>query len=84
MKKLFTALLIICVMTMLSACGKYYMVTDPSSDKTYYTEKIKSKKEGAVTFSDSVSGSDVTLQNSEVTQISKEKYMEETTAPKSE
>lgn len=84
MKKLFTTVLLIFMIAALSSCGSYYMVKDPSSEKIYYTDKIKSKKQGAVTFKDSVSGSDVTLQNSEVTSVSKERYLEGTTEPKTE
>jgi len=68
----------------LVSCGSYYKVTEPSSDKTYYTKKIKSKSEGAVIFTDEVSGSEITLQNSEVIKIDKEEFKEKTMPPKEE
>ncbi len=59
----------------ITACGGgYYRVKDPSSDKTYYTEKIEEEKGGAIKLKDANTGSVVTLQNSEVTKIKKEEY----------
>lgn len=52
----------------------YYRVTDPASGKVYYTEKVSSERGGAVKLKDARSKSDVTLQNSEVTEISKDEY----------
>ncbi len=59
----------------LSACGGgYYKVTDPSTEKTYYSEEVKQEKGGAVKLLDANTGSSVTLQNSEVTEINKEEF----------
>ncbi|MCG8636859.1 MAG: hypothetical protein MI863_23710 [Desulfobacterales bacterium] len=68
----------------LASCGSYYKVSEPSSDKTYYTKKIDSKREGAVIFTDEVSGSQITLQNSEVTEIDKDEFMAATEPPEKE
>ncbi len=60
---------------LLTACGgSYYKVTDPGTNKTYYTKSIKKEKGGAVRLTDVNSGSTITLQNSEVTEINKEEY----------
>ena len=60
---------------LLMACGGgFYKVTDPSTDKVYYTKDVKHEKGGAVKLIDSSTGSSVTLQNSEVTKINKEEY----------
>ncbi len=72
--KLFVLFLTLFMMLLFTACGSYYMVKDPSSDTTYYTQKIKNKREGAVQFEDAVSGSEVTIQNSEVTKIKKDEF----------
>ncbi len=72
--KLFVLFLTLFMMLLFSACGSYYMVKDPASDRTYYTQKVKTKKEGAVAFKDAVSGSEVTIQNSEVTKIKKDEF----------
>lgn len=58
-----------------SACGRYYKVKDPTSDKVYYTTDLKQKKQtGVVILKDAKSGSKVTLQNSEITEISKKEF----------
>ena len=72
--KLFVLFLTLFLTLLFTACGSYYMVKDPSSDKTYYTQKIKDKREGAVNFKDAVTGSEVTIQNSEVTEIKKDEF----------
>ncbi len=77
--KLFVLFLTLFMILLFAGCGKYYMVKDPSSDKTYYTQKIKSKKQGAVQFEDTITGSEVTIQNSEVTKIEKNEFIRATT-----
>jgi PBP1b-binding outer membrane lipoprotein LpoB len=59
---------------LLSGCTDYYMVKDPQTGKAFYTTSISQKKGQAVVFKDTVSGSQVTLQNSQVTEISKDEY----------
>jgi hypothetical protein len=49
-------------------------VNDPAGDKQYYTKDIKQTKSGAITFKDEKSGSVVTLQSSEVKEISKDEF----------
>ena len=46
----------------------------PTTDKVYYTKEIDKTKTGAITFKDEKSGSTVSLQSSEVKQISKEEF----------
>jgi hypothetical protein len=59
----------------LSACGGgYYKVVDPTTDKTYYTKDLDEDKGGAIKIKDANTGSTVTLQNSEVTEINKEEF----------
>lgn len=58
----------------ISACGEYYKVKDPATDKIYYTNELEKQKGGAVTLKDASTGSTVTLQNSEVTEINKEEF----------
>jgi len=60
---------------LLSGCGGYWMVTDPSTKNVYYTEDVKqSKSSGAVKFTDAKTGNSVNLQNSEVKEISKDEF----------
>lgn len=57
------------------ACSssKYYMVKDPSTGKVYYTDKVK-KEDGSTTLTDAKTKATVTIQNSEVTEISEQSY----------
>ncbi|HSA86888.1 MAG TPA: hypothetical protein VLA67_00920 [Nitrospiraceae bacterium] len=58
-----------------AGCSSHYRVTDPSSGKTYYTTKIDNAgRAGAVKIKDEKTGSTVTLQSSEVKEISAEEY----------
>lgn len=60
---------------LLGGCGgDYYRVNDPSGAKQYYTRDIDKTKAGAITFKDEKGGSKVTLQSSEVKNISKEEF----------
>ena len=73
--KLFVVTLTLFVLIGITACGGgYYMVKDPATDKTYYTDKIIEEKGGAIKLKDANTGSSITLQNSEVTKIKKEEF----------
>jgi uncharacterized protein YdeI (BOF family) len=76
MKTTTMALGILCVMAgLLAGCGgNYYRVNDPAGDKQYYTTEIKQTRTGAITFKDEKSGSVVTLQSSEVKEISGDEF----------
>ena len=67
---------ILCGMAgLLDGCGgDYYRVNDPAGDKLYYTTDIDRTKAGAITFKDQKSGSKVSLQSSEVKEISKQEF----------
>ncbi len=58
----------------LAGCGGYWMVTDPTTKKVYYTEEVKTSKGGGAKFKDAKTGSEVTVQNSEVKEISKDEF----------
>lgn len=63
------------ILLLLSACGGYWMVTDPGTKNVYYTEDVEqSKSTGAVKFIDAKTGEAVNLQNSMVKEISKEEF----------
>ena len=63
------------VIALAAGCTTYYRVTDPASGKTYYTKDIEEAgKAGAVKFKDEKSGSIVTLQSSEVKEVTGEDY----------
>ena len=72
MKKAFWGILLLFV---LAGCGGYWQVIDPTTKNIYYTEKVEqSKSSGAVRFMDAKTGSEVTLQNSEVKEISRDEF----------
>jgi hypothetical protein len=76
MKMKTTALWTLCgLVTLVAGCGgDFYRVNDPAGDKQYYTKDIKQTKSGAITFKDEKSGSKVTLQSSEVKEISEDEF----------
>src|SRR5437899_2274815 len=68
--------------TLLAGCfgGSYYAVRDPASGTAYYTTDVdKAGGAGAVKFKDEKTGSTVTLQSSEVKEISKDEFSKQTT-----
>jgi hypothetical protein len=68
--------LVLCGLTIpIAGCTSHYRVTDPASGKTYYTTKINDAgRAGAVKIKDDRTGSTVTLQSSEVKEISEDEY----------
>jgi hypothetical protein len=58
---------------LVTSCGSYYKIADPTSGNLYYTEKVK-REGSAAMFKDARSGAEVTIQNSEVKEISKKDY----------
>ncbi len=75
MKRILSSGWFVAVLGVGLACSstKYYMVKDPSTGKVYYTEKVK-KEDGSTTLTDAKTKSTVTIQNSEVTEISEQSY----------
>jgi hypothetical protein len=67
-------LLAVVASALLAGCATYYRVTDPASGRQYYTDNIERGRDGSVIFKDGKTKSDVTLQNSEVSEISKDDY----------
>src|SRR6476646_5306346 len=72
-------LLAVSILSGLMATGcspHYYRVTDPQSGKTYYTNNVERVWQGgALNFEDALSGTSVTLQNSEVKELSEGEFM---------
>jgi hypothetical protein len=57
-----------------AGCTNYYRVTDPTTGKAYYTTKVDAGKGGVMKIKDEKTGSMVTLQSSQVKEISKGEY----------
>jgi len=64
-----------------SGCTSYYQVTDPGTNRVYYTEKLDRRDSGTVRFKDGRNGEEVTLPASAIKEIPKEQYEVATTAP---
>ena len=71
-----TALMLGGLTMLVAGCSdNHYRVTDPTSGNTYYTTKVSDTgKGGAVKIKDAKTGSTVTLQSSEVKEISEGEY----------
>ena len=70
-----TAVWVLCGMAVVVAgCTSYYRVNDPAGTREYYTTDIDKTKAGAITFKDEKSGGTITLQSSEVKEISEEEF----------
>lgn len=75
MKTTHIAFWVLCGMTaVLAGCSNYYRVNDPAGTREYYTTDIDKTNAGAITFKDEKSGGVVTLQSSEVKEISEEEF----------
>lgn len=57
-----------------AACSHYYKVSDPAGSKEYYTTDVDEIKGGAIKIKDEKTGVTVTLQSSEVKEISGEEF----------
>ncbi|HEX8749953.1 MAG TPA: hypothetical protein VF732_02485 [Nitrospira sp.] len=67
--------LLVCGLILIVAgCTHYYRVTDPGTGKTYYTTDLNEERGGAVKLKDDRTKSTVTLQSSEVREISEDEY----------
>ncbi len=74
-KHLITALMLGGLTMLIAGCTTYYQVNDPASGKAYYTTKVSDAgRGGAVKIKDEKTGSMVTLQSSEIKEISEEQY----------
>jgi hypothetical protein len=69
------AVALIGLITLVGCAGTtYYQVKDPGTGKTYYTTKYDKEKSGAVSLKDDKTKSEVTVQNSEIMEITKDQY----------
>ena len=77
----FAAIVLAATPVGLAACGStFYQVKDLESGREYYTTKVNRSSPG-ITFKDGKSRSMVTLQNSEVIEITKDEYGANTGTP---
>lgn len=62
------------MLVLAAGCTHYYRVSDPAGTRLYYTTDIDRTDAGAIKIRDEKSGADVTLQSSEVKEISRDEY----------
>ena len=65
----------ICFLLLFAAgCTTYYRISDQASGRTYYTTDFDRTDSGAVVFEDAKTRSKVTLQSSEVNEVSRSDF----------
>ena len=68
------SLIAVSALARLAGWTTYYEVKDPTTGKLYYTTDLDKGKAGAVTLIDEGSEAEVTIQNSEIREISKDEF----------
>lgn len=67
-----------CMALLTTGCASYYRVTEPVSGKNYYTNYVEHNGGGSIYFEDDKSGATVTLQSSEVLEITDDEFRRST------
>jgi hypothetical protein len=67
-------LLTLLILVAIIGCTTHYRVTDPTTEKDYYTTEIKKEGGGSVKFIDEKTNKSITLNSSEIEEISEEEY----------
>ena|SRR5688572_3806715 len=65
---------------LVSGCASYHKVRDLASGKEYYTADL-TRSDNGVRFTDARSGSQISLQNSEVSEIPEDLYAQAVSTP---
>jgi hypothetical protein len=60
--------------SLLLGCTTYYKVHDPNTGSTYYSTAIDTERGGAISLKDDRTNAQVTIQNSEVMEITADQY----------
>lgn len=64
--------------TLAMGCASYYVVTDPKTGKHYYTTDWETARGGTTRFTDAKSGAIITIQESEIREISEKEFQANT------
>ncbi|MGZ0656121.1 hypothetical protein ACWPKO_09260 [Coraliomargarita sp. W4R53] len=62
------------LLLLLTGCATHYSIKDPQTGTVYYTQDYDENDSGSVTFKAEESENKVTIQNSEVREISQDEY----------
>ena len=63
---------------LMSGCTNYYQITYVSSKRTYYTTDYDRTDSGAIQFEDARTRSNVTIQSSEIREVTRQQFEAET------
>jgi hypothetical protein len=66
--------LLLSIVMLAGGCTTYYQIQDPESKSVYYADDIKTLDGGAVRFTDARTGNEVTVQDSDIKEISKDEF----------
>jgi hypothetical protein len=77
-RRILAGVMMLAFFAAVAGCASYYRVTDPTSNKTYYTKDMDRDKSGSIVFKDAVTGNEVTLQTSEIKEIDKSVFKDNT------
>ena len=69
-------LLVVLSLAVAGCSNGYYIVNDPFTGKTYYTKKIDRFNSGNVSFKDDKTGKTVSIQNSEVQEVTSSEFQD--------
>jgi len=67
-------LLLLSAALLAGGCTTYYQIQDPVTGDVYYADDIKTLDGGAVRFTDAQSRTEVTVQNSDIKEISEDEF----------
>jgi hypothetical protein len=56
----------------IGGCTNYYKIHDPTTGNDYYTTEYDQARDGSVTFIDSISDNEITIQNSAIEELDDE------------
>lgn len=62
------------VLALVAGCAHYYKVSDPAGNKEYYTTHVDESRSGSIKIKDAKTGATVTLQSSEVKEITADEF----------
>ncbi len=81
MARIGTIALVVLFLAAVGCGSSYYIVNDPYTGKTYYTKDIDMFNSGNVSFKDEKTGKKVSIQNSEIQEVTGNEYQKALSAP---
>ncbi len=76
MARIGTIILVVLFLAAIGCSSSYYIVNDPITGKTYYTKDVDRFNSGNVSFKDEKTGKKVSIQNSEIQEVTSSEYQE--------